>query len=96
MIVGVLIAIGIIEGPGDPSRTYVEYVSASEYLHAVVKDAEVVRLKSDGNGSFLVDLDVVGDLTAGTIQADNGFTGSFTNGDGATVTVVGGIITGVA
>lgn len=42
------------------------------------------------------DVDVVNDLTAGTIQADDGFTGSFTNGDGATVTVVGGVITGVA
>ena len=39
--------------------------------------------------------DVVGDLTAGTIQADNGFTGSFTEHTGKTVTVVGGIITTV-
>lgn len=42
------------------------------------------------------DVDVPADFTAGTIQADNGYTGSFTNGDGNTVTVVGGIITGVA
>jgi len=42
------------------------------------------------------DVDVVNDFTAGTIQADNGWSGSFTNGDGNTVTVVGGVITGVA
>lgn len=41
------------------------------------------------------DVDVINDLTAGTIQADDGFTGSFTAGSGETVTVVGGIITGV-
>lgn len=35
-------------------------------------------------------------LTANSIEADDGFTGSFTNGDAATVTVVGGIITSVA
>jgi hypothetical protein len=42
------------------------------------------------------DTDVDGDFTAGTIQADNGFTGSFNNADGNTVTVVGGIITDVS
>jgi hypothetical protein len=41
-------------------------------------------------------VDVAGDFTAGTIQADNGFTGTFTNGDGDTVTVAGGIITDVS
>lgn len=42
------------------------------------------------------DLDVVNSLTAGTIQADNGYTGSWTNNEGNTVTVVGGIITDVS
>ncbi|MHA1910522.1 MAG: hypothetical protein ACTSYA_02395 [Candidatus Kariarchaeaceae archaeon] len=42
------------------------------------------------------DADVVGNFTAGTIQADDGWTGTFTNGDGDTVTVTGGIITNVS
>ena len=42
------------------------------------------------------DADIVGDLTAGTIQADNGYTGSWVNNEGNTVTVVGGIITDVS
>ena len=41
------------------------------------------------------DLIVVGDLTAGTIQASDGFTGNWDNFEGDTVTVVGGIITSV-
>lgn len=41
-------------------------------------------------------VDVVTNFTAGTIQADDGFTGSWVNNEGDTVTVVGGIITGVA
>ena len=50
------------------------------------------RMTLDGSGN----VDVVGDFTAGTIQADDGWTGSFTNGDGDTVTVTGGIITDVS
>jgi len=42
------------------------------------------------------DVDVIGDFTAGTIQADDGFTGNWTNNEGDTVTVVGGIITDVS
>ena len=42
------------------------------------------------------DVDVVNNLTAGTIQADDGFTGSWLNNEGDTVTVVGGIITDVS
>jgi len=41
-------------------------------------------------------VDVVTNFTAGTIQADNGFTGSWVNNEGDTVTVVGGVITNVA
>ena len=41
-------------------------------------------------------MDVVGDFTAGTIQADNGYTGSWVNAEGSTVTVVGGVITDVS
>lgn len=51
---------------------------------------ERVRIDSAGL------VDVIGNFTAGTIQADNGFTGSFTNGVGDTVTVVGGMITDVS
>lgn len=40
--------------------------------------------------------DVVGDFTAGTIQADDGYTGTWVNNEGNTVTVVGGIITDVS
>jgi hypothetical protein len=42
------------------------------------------------------DVDVPLDFTAGTIQADNGYTGSWVNNEGNTVTVVGGIITDVS
>ena len=57
---------------------------------------EALRIDSALLAIFADDVDIVGDLTAGTIQSDNGFTGSFTNGDGDTVTVVGGIITDVS
>lgn len=42
------------------------------------------------------DVDVIDNFTAGTIQADDGFTGSFRNAEDKTVTVVGGIITDVS
>lgn len=42
------------------------------------------------------DLDVPGDLTAGTVSADNGASGSFTTVDLKTVTVVNGVITSIA
>lgn len=41
------------------------------------------------------DADVQNDLTAGTIQADNGYTGTWVNNEAKTVTVVGGVITSV-
>jgi hypothetical protein len=43
-----------------------------------------------------LDGDVGGAFTAGTIEADNGYTGSFTEHSGKTVTVSGGIILSVA
>lgn len=46
--------------------------------------------------SAVGNLDVVNNLTAGTIQADDGFSGSWVNNEGDTVTIVGGIITSVA
>jgi hypothetical protein len=49
-----------------------------------------ISMLSDGS------VDVPGDFTAGSVQADNGYTGSWINSEGNTVTVVGGIITGVA
>ncbi len=42
------------------------------------------------------DVTVDGDLHAATLHAANGFTGTFATGDSRTVTVVDGIITGVA
>jgi len=49
-------------------------------------DSPTLRMTIDSAGAT----DVVGDFTAGTIQADNGFTGTgaYTN-----FTIVGGIIT---
>ena len=41
------------------------------------------------------DVDILNDLTAGTIQADNGATGSFTTVDSKTVTVTKGIIVSI-
>jgi len=52
--------------------------------------AEGLRINSNA------DVDIVNDLTAGTIQADNGYTGSWTNAESNTVTVVGGVITDVS
>jgi len=54
---------------------------------------------SSSNAVFSIDADVVGDLTAGTVQADNGHTGTVTM-QGALMTNVytfaGGILTGVS
>ena len=52
-------------------------------------------LAINGNISMSEDLDVVGSSTGGTLHADNGWSGTFTNGDADTVTVVDGIITDV-
>ncbi len=53
-----------------------------------------------GNNALVIDtnadVDIPNDLTAGTIQADNGYTGSWVNAEANTVTVVGGIITDVS
>lgn len=52
--------------------------------------ADAFTVKTNKEVSAAGDMDVVGDLTAGTIQADNGFTGTgaYTN-----FTIVGGVIT---
>jgi len=63
---------------------------AKEFYVEDSANAKQFSVDSDGN------TDAVGDFTAGTIQADNGFTGSWVNAEGDTVTVVGGVITGVA
>ncbi len=56
---------------------------------------DILTLNGDLSADFAGDLDVVGDLTAGTIKADDGFTGSWVNAEGDTVNVVSGIITSV-
>jgi len=45
---------------------------------------------------FTGSVDVVGDLSGGTLAADNGFSGTFIDNDGNTITVVSGIITSLA
>jgi hypothetical protein len=76
------------------------------YTKAVPGDF-VISVTSDGTCDFLLDnislkpitggdLDAIGDLTAGTIQADDGFTGNWVNNEGDTVTVAGGVITDVS
>jgi len=75
--------------------TVVNHVSTLDW-NAYVVDVLSANVEIDTTIVLKLDTDVEGDLTASTIQADNGFTGSFTNGDGDTVTVVGGIITDVS
>lgn len=60
----------------------------------VTIDAPTVH--ATGDAQIDGDVVVTGDLHAGTLHAGDGFTGTFATGDSRTVTVVDGIITGVA
>lgn len=53
-------------------------------------------LKVDGTTHLVGDVTADGAIHAATLHAANGFTGTFATGDSRTVTVVNGIITGVA
>ena len=65
--------------------------TTSEVFGIYANDLATARVTVNGGGA----VDIVGDLTAGTIQADNGATGSFTTVDLKTVTVTKGIIVSI-
>ncbi|KKM24017.1 hypothetical protein LCGC14_1609360 [marine sediment metagenome] len=61
--------------------------------HLILGTEQIQAIKIDGANQ---DVDVLQNFTAGTIQADDGFTGDWTNVEGRLVEVVGGIIVSVA
>lgn len=67
-------------------------VSAGGVISFGVGANSYVTLYNDGSDGLQTD----DDFTAETLHADNGWSGTFTNGDGDTVTVIDGIITNVA
>jgi len=89
-ILGAVGAVGLgfyVTGGGGPSSTLGIDTEpwGTLYINTIDLGTNTIT-----DGSMTGDWDVVGDLTAGTIQADNGFTGTgaYTN-----FTIVGGIIT---
>ena len=70
-------------------RGYIRYNHGDDSMQLYAADTQAITIDSNA------DVDILNDLTAGTIQADNGATGSFTTVDLKTVTVVKGIITSI-
>jgi hypothetical protein len=89
---------------GDDSTWYVDgglYITADDPLELTSNNAWVKLKATDGGGGGYIDLTADGYLNlnpTGELQINGtaGWTGTFTNGDGDTVTVTKGIITNVA
>ena len=80
--------------PSVANDTYFTYSSANKRWEFYVDSVKVLELYSDK-----VEINVDLNLASGKVYKVNGvpgWTGTFVNGDGDTVSVAGGIITGVA
>jgi len=83
---------GFVKGAGttftNAYGVYVEDMDEAATNYAIYTNAGLVRFGDDVSST--------GDISGATITAGNGWSGTFTNGDGDTVTVSNGIITDVS